>query len=158
MDLSDVNGDEVGTVDQVYDVSGGGDRRGPTGRRARPTDPGARPLHTASAVATSPLVIALLGRLALLAQALDLLSSLRMVLEHGINAELNPLLRVILVSAGPVGVAIVKLGLAAFVVSVLQHLAYVGRPRLARNSLLIAVNVGVIGALSNGCLKTFAPF
>ena len=100
----------------------------------------------------------MLGRLALLAQALDLLSSLRMVLEHGINAELNPLLRVILISAGPVGVAIVKLGLAAFVVSVLQHLAYVGRPRLARNSLLIAVNVGVIGALSNGCLKTFAPF
>jgi hypothetical protein len=87
-----------------------------------------------------------------------LFSSLNMVLQHGINAELNPLLRVILISTGPVGVAVVKLGVAAFVVAVLQHLAQAGRAQLARNSLLLAINVGVIGALSNGCLQMFAPF
>ncbi|MBV9174686.1 MAG: hypothetical protein JOZ81_31880 [Chloroflexi bacterium] len=108
-------------------------------------------------VATSPLMIAFLGGLVLLAQALDLLSSLSMVLQYGVDAELNPLFRGILISIGPVGVAVVKLGVAAFVVSVLQALAWIGRPRLARNSLLIAVNIGVVGALSNGGFR-FPPF
>ena len=80
-----------------------------------------------------------------------------MILRHGINAELNPILRVVFISSGPVGLAVIKLGVAAVVVAVLQRLAHEGRSQLARNSLLIAVIVGLIGALSNGLLQTFAP-
>jgi hypothetical protein len=113
--------------------------------------------HAAGGVATSPVAIALLAALVLVAQALDLLTGLRMVLHYGIDAELNPLVRAILIGAGPAGAAAVKLGAATLAVALLLVLARTGRRQLARNCLLIAVDIGFVGALSNGSLDRLIP-
>lgn len=107
--------------------------------------------------ATGPMPIALLAVLALLAQTLDLLTGLRMVVRYGVNAELNPLLRAALASAGPEGAAAVKLGAATLAVMFFVALAHAGRTRLARNCLLLAVDIGLVGVLSNGGIGALLP-
>jgi hypothetical protein len=113
------------------------------------------PQHNARRIATSPVAIALLAALALAAQLLDLLTGLRMVLAYGIDAELNPLLRAALISAGPAGAAALKLGAATLSVAALVFLARTGRAQLARNCLLLAVDIGFVGALSNSSPGVF---
>jgi hypothetical protein len=108
------------------------------------------PLPRTSRIATSPLAIVLLAALALAAQMLDLLTGLRMVLAYGIDAELNPLIRAAFISAGPAGAAALKLSAATLSVAALVFLARAGRAQLARNCLLLAVDIGFVGALSNG--------
>ncbi|MBV9356292.1 MAG: hypothetical protein JO023_12285 [Chloroflexi bacterium] len=117
-----------------------------------------QPGQSIAGIGTNPVVITLLAVLVLVAQLLDLVSGLRMVLDDGINAELNPLFRLILVSTGPAGAAVVKLSVAVLVVTLLLRLARAGRAQLARNCLLVAIDIGLVGLLSNGSPHTLVRF
>jgi hypothetical protein len=100
--------------------------------------------------ATSGPALVLLGVVALALQGLDLLSAVRMVAQGGVDAELNPLLRGVWWSLGPVAVGEVKIGLATVALGVLLLLGAAGRGRLARNCLVLASNIAAVGVLSNG--------
>lgn len=100
-------------------------------------------------LATGPLAITLLALLALLMHALDLLSGIRMMLLYGVQLEQNPLARLIMRDAGPLGVAGAKLGVVSIGVLLLVRTAQAGRPRLARNCLLLAAGIGLLGFASN---------
>jgi hypothetical protein len=52
-------------------------------------------------------------------------------------------------TAGPVGLVEVKLGVVAIGVLLFVRTAQVGRARLARNCLLLAGGIGVLGWSSN---------
>lgn len=100
-------------------------------------------------VATSPPCIAILSAVALIFQALDLFSGVHMMLNHGLGFELNPLARHIMATLGPVGLIDVKLGVVAAAILLLARTARAGRPRLARNCLLITFGLGMLGFTSN---------
>jgi len=55
-----------------------------------------------------------------------------------------------LAADGSGGVTVLKLSGALMSVSVLLALGAAGRPRLARNGLLLAIDIGAFGWLSNG--------
>jgi hypothetical protein len=80
---------------------------------------------------------------------LDLATGLRMMLVYGIQLEQNPVARFIMHTAGPVGLVEVKLGVVAIGVLLFVRTAQVGRARLARNCLLLAGGIGVLGWSSN---------
>jgi hypothetical protein len=115
-------------------------------------------LRQRRALAVGPAAILLLAPLALLAQVLDLLTALGMIVQCGIDAEVNPLIRAAVVGAGPAGAAGIKLGGATAAVAVLLGLAKVGRVRLARNCLLLALGIGLVGVLSNGGVRALVLF
>ena len=100
-------------------------------------------------LATSPLGIYVLAGLALVLHSLDLATGLRMMLVYGIELEQNPLARYIMATAGPVGLIEVKLGVVLLGVLLFVRTAQVGRARLARNCLLVAAGVGLLGWVSN---------
>ena len=100
-------------------------------------------------LATSPMGIHLLAGLALLLHSLDLATGLRMMLVYGVELEQNPLARYIMVTAGPVGLIEVKLGVVLLGVLLFVRTAQVGRARLARNCLLVAAGIGLLGWVSN---------
>ena len=80
---------------------------------------------------------------------LDLATGLRMMLVYGINLEQNPLARFIMHNAGPLALVEFKLGVVLAAVVLFVRTAKVGRPRLARNCLLIAAVIGILGWTSN---------
>jgi hypothetical protein len=86
---------------------------------------------------------------AVLMHLLDLATGVRMMLVYGIQLEQNPLARFIMTSAGPLGLACAKLGVVSLGVLLFVRTAEAGRPRLARNCLLLAAGVGVLGFASN---------
>ena len=100
-------------------------------------------------LATGPLGIYTLALIALLTHVMDLASGLRMMLVHGIALEQNPLARYIMHTAGPMALIEVKLTVVLGAVLVLVRTARLGRPRLARNCLLVAAAIGVLGFASN---------
>jgi hypothetical protein len=100
-------------------------------------------------LATGPAGIYGLAAFALLMHVLDLATGLRMMLVYGIHLEQNPLARYIMHSAGPVGLVEVKLAVVAIGVLLFVRTAQVGRARLARNCLLLAGAIGVLGWSSN---------
>jgi hypothetical protein len=100
-------------------------------------------------LATGPLGIFLLASLALVMHALDLATGLHMMQQYGIELEQNPLARFIMQNAGPIGLIEVKLGIVLGGVLLLVRTAQAGRPRLARNCLLLAVGIGILGWASN---------
>jgi hypothetical protein len=100
-------------------------------------------------LATGPIGITALAALALVLHALDLATGLRMMLVYGIQLEQNPLARVIMTQAGPLGLAAVKFSVVVFGVLLFVRTAQAGRPRLARNCLLIAAGIGLLGFTSN---------
>ncbi len=100
-------------------------------------------------VATGPRAIYALAVLVLLMHVLDLATGLRMMLVYGIHLEQNPLARFIMHNAGPMGLAAVKLGVVLSGVVLFVHTARIGRPRLARNCLLLAACLGIVGWSSN---------
>jgi hypothetical protein len=100
-------------------------------------------------LATGPLAISCLAALALLMHALDLASGIRMMLVYGISLEQNPLARMIMTEAGPLGLAAAKLGVVGLGVLLFVRTAQLGRPRLARNCLLLAAGIGLLGFISN---------
>jgi hypothetical protein len=98
---------------------------------------------------TGPLAITCLAMLAVLMHALDLASGIRMMLMYGIGLEQNPLARLIMTDAGPLGLAAAKLGVVGLGVLLFVRTARSGRPRLARNCLLLAAGIGLLGFASN---------
>jgi hypothetical protein len=90
-----------------------------------------------------------LAGLALLLHVLDLATGLRMMLVYGIALEQNPLARAVMTSAGPLGLVELKLGVVIAGILLFVRTAQAGRPRLARNCLLIAAGVGLLGFASN---------
>jgi hypothetical protein len=98
---------------------------------------------------TGPLGIVTLAAFALAMHVLDLATGLRMMLVYGIHLEQNPLARFIMNNAGPLGLVEVKLGVVLAGILLFVRTAQVGRPRLARNCLLIAAGIGLLGLTSN---------
>jgi hypothetical protein len=98
---------------------------------------------------TGPRGIYALASLTLLVHVFDLASGLRMMLVYGIDLEQNPLARFIMYTAGPIGLVEVKLGVVLAGVLLFVRTAQVGRPRLARNCLLISAGIGMLGWASN---------
>jgi hypothetical protein len=100
-------------------------------------------------LATGPIAITSLAVLALTMHALDLASGIRMMLVYGIQLEQNPLARAIMTDFGPLGLAAAKFGVVGVGVLLFVRTAQVGRPRLARNCLLLAALIGLLGFTSN---------
>jgi hypothetical protein len=100
-------------------------------------------------LATGALGIYVLASVALAMHVLDLATGLRMMQLYGIDLEQNPLARLIVHNAGPIGLIEMKLGVVLAGVVLLVRTAQVGRPRLARNCLLLAVGIGILGWTSN---------
>jgi len=100
-------------------------------------------------LATGPTAIYLLAALVLIVHVLDLATGLRMMLTYGVHLEQNPLARYIMSNSGPVGLIQVKLGVVRLGVFLFVRTAQLGRARLARNCLIFAAGVGVLGAVSN---------
>ena len=98
---------------------------------------------------TGPIGIYRLAALVLIMHILDLATGLRMMLVYGIHLEQNPLARFIMHNAGPLGLVEVKLGVVLAGILLFVRTAQVGRPRLARNCLLIAAGIGLLGLTSN---------
>jgi hypothetical protein len=99
--------------------------------------------------ATGQLGILVLAMFAMAMHILDLATGLRMMLVYGIHLEQNPLARFIMHNAGPLGLVEVKLGVVLAGILLFVRTAQVGRPRLARNCLLIAACIGLLGLTSN---------
>jgi type IV secretory pathway VirB2 component (pilin) len=94
-------------------------------------------------------LVGLFALAALVLHALDLLSALLLMEQRGPSAELNPLGRAIMVHLGPLGLAVVKLGVVVLGLMLLVRLADYGRPRLAIVSLFLAASMGWLGMISN---------
>jgi uncharacterized membrane protein len=100
-------------------------------------------------LATGPRDIYALAALALVMHVLDLATGLRMMLVYGIHLEQNPLARFVMNSAGPLGLMELKLGVVTAGIVLFVRTAQAGRPRLARNCLVIAFAIGLLGLASN---------
>jgi hypothetical protein len=100
-------------------------------------------------LATGPVGIYGLAAFALLMHVLDLATGLRMMHVYGIHLEQNPLARFIMQTAGPLGLVEIKLGVVSIGLMLFVKTAQVGRARLARNCLLLAGCIGVLGWSSN---------
>lgn len=86
--------------------------------------------------------------LLILAHAADYVTFVLMVLLHGLDAELNPVV-VTLIESG--GLTILTLAKVATVLLVASTFLVVGRtrPRLAASVLIIGIVIGGFGAYSN---------
>jgi hypothetical protein len=100
-------------------------------------------------LATGPAGIYWLAALTLTMHVLDLATGLRMMLVYGVHLEQNPLARFVMNTAGPIGLVELKLGVVLVGVLLFVKTAHVGRPRLARNCLLLAASIGILGWSSN---------
>jgi hypothetical protein len=99
--------------------------------------------------ATGRLFIYALAGFALLMHVLDLATGLRMMQLYGLHLELNPLARFVMRTGGPMGLIELKLGVVLAGILLFVYTAHVGRPRLARNCLLVAAGIGILGWTSN---------
>jgi hypothetical protein len=100
-------------------------------------------------LATGRVGISSLAVLALCTHILDLATGVRMMLVYGIPLEQNPLARMLMSTGGPMRLAEVKLAVVMGGVLLFMRTARAGRPRLARNCLLLAAGIGVLGFASN---------
>jgi len=100
-------------------------------------------------LATGPRGIYALAALALALHVLDLATGLRMMLVYGVHLEQNPLARYVMNSAGPLGLMELKLGVVTAGLVLFVRTAKAGRARLARNCLLTAAGIGLLGMASN---------
>lgn len=100
-------------------------------------------------LATGPGWIWVLATSAMCLHALDLATGLRMMLVYGVHLEQNPLARLVMTNAGPLALVEMKLGVVLAAVLLFVRTAEAGRPRLARNCLLTAVGIGLLGFASN---------
>jgi uncharacterized membrane protein len=100
-------------------------------------------------LATGRMAILALAAFALFMHVLDLASGLRMMFTYGIALEQNPLARFVMTTSGPVVLVELKLGVVLAGVLLFVRTARAGRPRLARNCLLIAAAIGMLGFASN---------
>jgi hypothetical protein len=100
-------------------------------------------------IGTNLTAIYVLAGLVVLLHALDLATGIRMMLVYDISFEQNPIARGIMQSAGPLGLTAAKLAVVGLGVLLFVRAAHVGRARLARNCLLFAAGVGILGVISN---------
>jgi hypothetical protein len=100
-------------------------------------------------IGCGPRALTVLAATSILLHALDLLTGIRLMLVFGIDQELNPLARAIFQDLGPLGLTVLKLGVVLTGVLALLYLAHLGRPRLARNALLVVGLLGLLGFSSN---------
>jgi hypothetical protein len=100
-------------------------------------------------LATGPVAIYVLAALVLLLHLLDLATGLNMMLRYGIELEQNPLARLVMSTAGPIGLIPLKLGVVVCGVVLFVRAAQLGRARLARNCLVFSAAVGLLGVASN---------
>ncbi len=99
---------------------------------------------------TNAATVLALAALAMVVQALDLVTFLRVVGFYGLAVEVNPLARALFTHGGPAALAIVKLAVAVVVPAVLAFRACAGpHPVLARRALVATVAIGTFGFLSN---------
>jgi hypothetical protein len=100
-------------------------------------------------LATGRAAIYALASFALLMHIFDLATGLRMMQRYGIELEQNPLARAVMRTAGPLGLIELKLAVVLIGLWIFVRVAHVGRPRLARNCLMIAAVLGMLGWTSN---------
>jgi hypothetical protein len=100
-------------------------------------------------LATGRSGIVWLAIFALLMHVLDLATGLRMMLVYGITMEQNPLARYLMITRGPIGLIEVKLAVVLAGLFLFVRTARLGRPRLARNCLVLAAAIGMLGFTSN---------
>lgn len=100
-------------------------------------------------LATGRSGIVWLAIFALLMHVLDLATGLRMMLVYGITMEQNPLARYLMITSGPMGLIEVKLAVVLAGLFLFVRTARLGRPRLARNCLVLAAAIGMLGFTSN---------
>jgi uncharacterized membrane protein len=100
-------------------------------------------------LATGRIGISVLAILTVALHTLDLATGLRMMLVYGTSLEQNPLARLIMNTTGPLGLVEAKLGVVLAGVLMFMRTARAGRPRLARNCLLMACCLGLLGFASN---------
>jgi hypothetical protein len=91
----------------------------------------------------------LLACVALVLHALDLITGVRMIQLYGLESEQNPTARAIVQIGGPLGLACAKLGVVSTGIAFLVVVALAGRPRLARNALVVVAMFGILGFSSN---------
>jgi hypothetical protein len=103
----------------------------------------------ATRAACGPWSIGLLAAVGLLLHSLDLISGVRMMLMYGIEQEQNPIARTIFQLGGPLGLGAAKYGVLLVGVLLLVLVAHAGRPRLARNALVLVAILGLLGFSSN---------
>jgi len=100
-------------------------------------------------LATGRTAIIGLAALALAMHLLDLATGLHMMLVYGVRLEQNPLARYIITTNGPLGLVELKLGVVLGGLLLMLRTAHAGRRRLARNCLLLAAGLGLLGFASN---------
>jgi hypothetical protein len=100
-------------------------------------------------LATGRMAIVALAAFATFMHVLDLATGLRMMLTYGIALEQNPLARFVMTTSGPIALVELKLGVVLAGMWLFVRTARNGRPRLARNCLLIAAGIGMLGFASN---------
>jgi hypothetical protein len=71
------------------------------------------------------------------------------MLMYGIEQEQNPIARTIFQLGGPFGLGAAKYGVLLLGVVMLVLVARAGRPRLARNALVLVAILGLLGFSSN---------
>jgi Domain of unknown function (DUF5658) len=91
----------------------------------------------------------LLAAVGLVFQALDLITGIRMMLLYGIDQEQNPIARTIFQLGGPLGLTTAKFGIVFSGIVLLLLIARAGRPRIARNALVLVTLLGLLGFSSN---------
>ena len=82
------------------------------------------------------------------AQAFDFVSFLAMIDQHGLAAELNPLVVTLAEAFDLRTLAILKLGVVAYVAATVA-ITYKRRPRVASGVLVLGVAAGMLGGFSN---------
>ena len=92
--------------------------------------------------------LAILAALAIVLQVSDVVTAIQMVVHYGPQAELNPVVRIVYVSLGPIGLGMLKLAPVGMILS-LGGLGLDRRPILVRNLLMLTVMLGVVATESN---------
>lgn len=82
------------------------------------------------------------------AQGADLVTFVRLMIEHGARAELNPLVRAAIADLGLLPLIVAKVALVVLVVAAFA-IVIRARPRLGMTVASIATSAGLIGAFSN---------
>ena len=82
------------------------------------------------------------------AQLLDLVTFVPMVVEHGLDAELNPIVQRLSRTLGLPGILVGKGALIVYLVALVTITA-VRRPKLAAAVAVLGTYAGLVGGLSN---------
>jgi hypothetical protein len=102
----------------------------------------ARPAHV-------PRALVALAGIAVVLQALDLITGVQMMATRGLVAELNPLAREAFAQGGALGAAALKFGAVGAGFGLFAALACQGHTRLAGACFAVSAGLGLVGVYSN---------